>query len=225
MCLKSKENTRSGMLIVYFFSASQGRGKLKYSVGYVSYNAIGRKTRNRAIATRPGGVVWDRKKGRSNYTHPSRGLRSPYPKVTHAHNVWSSCRGLGVRVRVRANLLHDADSDPPSHPHTPTHPHTRNYPGGAGSLAARRTQPCSLAVSRLTVYTVEDLYGGASLGFLGQELRPVRYEVASRPQSNHPPTAAPCLVLPSFLARGCLSWSGQRRPSSRVTISILSQSV
>ena len=41
-----------------------------------------------------------------------------------------------------------------------------NRPGGA-SLATRRTQPSSLAVSRLTVYAVEDLDGGASLGFLG----------------------------------------------------------
>jgi hypothetical protein len=45
--------------------------------------------------------------------------------------------------------------------------------GGVSSLAARRSQPSSLAVSRLTVNAVKDLDGGASLGFLGQELRPV----------------------------------------------------
>jgi hypothetical protein len=50
--------------------------------------------------------------------------------------------------------------------------------GGGSSLAARRSQPSSLAVSRLTVNAVKDLDGGASLGFLGQELRPVWDKVA-----------------------------------------------
>ena len=66
-------------------------------------------------------------------------------------------------------------------PHTRTHD-TRPPKGGAGGLGARRTQPSSLAVSRLTVNTVKDLNGGASLGFLGQELRPVWQVVASRPR-------------------------------------------
>ena len=56
-------------------------------------------------------------------------------------------------------------------PHTRTH--DTDHPWGGSSLAARRSQPSSLAVSRLTVNAVKDLNGGASLGFLGQELRPV----------------------------------------------------
>ena len=37
------------------------------------------------------------------------------------------------------------------------HTHHTTAKGGAGRLATRRTQPSSLAVSRLTAYAVEDL--------------------------------------------------------------------
>ena len=52
---------------------------------------------------------------------------------------------------------------------SPTYTHTSRVTaqGGASGLAARRAQPSSLAVSRLTVNAVKDLNGGASLGFLG----------------------------------------------------------
>ena len=43
------------------------RGKsVKYDVGYVRYIAMAPKTRNRGVATRHWGLVWGRKKGRSN---------------------------------------------------------------------------------------------------------------------------------------------------------------
>ena len=67
----------------------------------------------------------------------------------------------------------------PTQPPTYTHTHLTKPP--RGGLAACRTQPSSLAVSRLTVNAVKDLNGGASLGFLGQELRPVGEVVAGRP--------------------------------------------
>ena len=69
------------------------------------------------------------------------------------------------------NLLSGADGDRPRH--LPTHiPY--QYVTTQERLGRCRAQPCSLAVSRLTVYTVKDLNGGASLSFLRKELRPVR---------------------------------------------------
>ena len=103
----------------------------------------------------------------------------------------------GERAAIRVLQLHDAIAAPsgghqsirarrksterirggqrPTQPPTYTHiPYVTTPRSGLAAVAERRSQPRSLAVSRLTVYTVKDLNGGASLGFLRKELRPVR---------------------------------------------------
>ena len=57
------------------------------------------------------------------------------------------------RTRDCGNLLLEGYRDRPRRAHTHTDKRTQREPSG---LAAGGTQPSSLAVSRLTVYTVED---------------------------------------------------------------------
>ena len=83
-------------------------------------------------------------------------------------NIRRSCMFEGTYLRTSDVLARGACD---VSPHTRTH--DTDHPWGGSSLAARRSQPSSLAVSRLTVNAVKDLNGGASLGFLGQELRRV----------------------------------------------------